>query len=111
KAQVARQGRERLSSEARWSTTVLVMQEPPTSRMVREVIPTRPRPGGFSLRPISAAVRIRVDDPIPLAELLSFLRGAGAIAFRCDAGTLDVQLPGSMNERAEQLKIGALLMR
>ena len=56
-------------------------------------------------------MRIRVDNPISLAELLSFLRGAGAIAFRCDAGTLDVQLPGSKNERSEQLNIGAVLRR
>ncbi len=56
-------------------------------------------------------MRIRVDDPNELSDLLLFLRGAGAIAFRCNGAMLDVQLPGSMSERAEQLEIGSVLKR
>ena len=86
------------------------MREPAIYRMVRHVI----RAGSdlaALLQLFPAAMRIRVNDPKELSDLLSFLRGAGAIAFRCDGETLDVQLPGSANERAEQTEIGAFLTR
>jgi hypothetical protein len=60
-------------------------------------------------REFSAAMRIRLHNERLLAELLSFMREAGCIAYHSDAGAIEALPPTRGNAETEE--ISALLDR
>lgn len=54
-------------------------------------------------------MRLRLDEPTRLDDLISFFRTSGAIAFRCGVATVEVFLPASPDGTDDELEIDAYL--
>ena len=86
------------------------MSNPPTlhSRVAHARVRNRGAPLRIDVSE-TAAVRLRLTDPLLCDDLLDFLRRVGCLAVRVNRHMVDAQLLNSVSERYDQQELAAYM--